>query len=366
MLTMKKIFVTKPYLPARESFQQKIDQIWANEHLTNQGPLLTDLETRLKDFLETPYFHFVTNGTLALQLALRAFDITSGEVITTPFSYVATTSSILWEGCTPVFVDIDPHSFCIDVSKVEAAITPRTRAIMAVHVFGYPCDVEALEDIAKRHNLKVIYDAAHAFGGNYKGKSLLSYGDAATCSFHATKVFHTIEGGCVITHDEKTHKKVGLLKSFGHIGDDHFCLGINAKASEFQAAMGLCNLADFSTIVKNRAQVAAWYDQYLPLETLQRPASPRDFEYNHAYYPVVFSSAELCTHVIDALTAENVIPRRYFFPSLNTLSYLKDHLPCPVSESIALRVLSLPFHAALEEEVVKKVSDIVKRVVNAQ
>lgn len=358
---MKKIFVTKPYLPDRVAFQEKIDRIWENEHLTNQGPLLTELETELKSFLRNPYFHFVTNGTLALQLALRAFDITSGEVITAPFSYVATTSSIMWEGCRPVFVDIDPKTFCIDVNKIEAAITPQTRAIMAVHVFGYPCDVEALEDIGRRYNLKIIYDAAHAFGADYKGKSLLSYGDAATCSFHATKVFHTIEGGCVISHDEQTHKKIGLLKSFGHIGDDHFCLGINAKASEFQAAMGQCNLKDFAKIIQDRAQVSTWYDQALPLEKLQRPFHPSDFSYNYAYYPVVFETPDICKQVIANLTAENIIPRRYFYPSLNTLPYVTNADPCPVSESLAMRVLSLPFYKELDEASVIRIADIIKR-----
>lgn len=360
---MKKIFVTRPYLPPQDQFSSYVDQIWKNQHLTNQGPLLTDLEAQLKAYLHVPHFLFLTNGTLALQLALRALDVTEGEVITTPFSYVATTSAILWERCTPVFVDIDPATFCIDPAKIEAAITPQTKAIMAVHVFGYPCDVEEIEAIAKKHQLKVIYDGAHAFGCMYQGRSLLSYGDIATCSFHATKVFHTIEGGCVIAQSQALHEKLGLLRSFGHIGDDHFELGINAKANEFQAAMGLCNLQAFPRIVAARREVAQAYDAALPLDRLQRPRHPQGFEYNYGYYPVVFETAEQCTLALEKLKAEDIIPRRYFYPSLNTLPYLKTTTPCPVSESVALRVLSLPYYVGLEAYEIKRIAAIIKAVV---
>src|SRR6185437_9557092 len=240
---MKKIHVTKSFLPPLNEYQEYLSKIWKSGQLTNQGPLLKEFETKVADYLGVHNFHFVANGTLALQVAKRALDITEGEIITTPFTYVATTSAILWERCKPVFVDIEPNTFCIDADKIEAAITSKTKAILPVHVFGFPCDVEKIEAIAKKHKLKVIYDGAHAFGVKLKGRPLLSYGDIATCSFHATKLFHTIEGGCVIVNDDKNlSDRLELIKHFGHFGDDHYMLGINAKASEFQAAMGLSNL----------------------------------------------------------------------------------------------------------------------------
>jgi dTDP-4-amino-4,6-dideoxygalactose transaminase len=357
---MKKTFVTKTYLPEKEKFQTYIDQLWQTGHITNNGPIMMKLEQELKDFLNIDHFQFVTNGTLALQIALRALDITDGDIITTPFSYVATTTSILWERCNPVFVDIDPSTFCIDPNKIEAAITNKTVAIMAVHVFGYPCAVEAIEDIAKRHGLKVIYDAAHAFGSVYKGKSLLDYGDIATCSFHATKVFHTIEGGAVICHDPKINQYIGLLKSFGHIGDEYFEMGINAKGSEFQAAMGLCNLADFADVQKKREAVAATYNSVLPLDKIGRPHIPADFKYNYAYYPVIFADAATRAEVTKQLNANNIFPRRYFYPSLNTLPYLRNTAPCPVSESIASRILCLPFFDALDDDTINNIARIIK------
>jgi len=202
------IYVTKSFLPPIKEYEAHLKKIWDGGQLTNQGPLLREFEEKVSNYLDVSNIHFVSNGTIALQIALRALDVTGGEVITTPFSYVATTSSILWERCEPVFVDIDPKTLCIDATKIEAAITDNTKAIMAVHVFGNPCDVEAIDVIAKKHNLKVIYDGAHAFGAKYKGKSLLDYGDISTCSFHATKLFHTIEGGAVIVRDAEVSKKI--------------------------------------------------------------------------------------------------------------------------------------------------------------
>lgn len=360
---MKKTFVTKTYLPEKQKFQNYIDQLWQSGHITNHGPLLMKLEQDLKDFLNVDHFHFVTNGTIALQIALRALDITDGDIITTPFSYVATTTSILWERCNPVFVDIDPQTFCIDPQKIEAAITRKTVAIMAVHVFGYPCAVEAIEDIAKRHGLKVIYDSAHAFGSVYKGKSVASYGDISTCSFHATKVFHTIEGGGIVCHDPKISQYIGLLKSFGHIGDEYFEMGINGKGSEFQAAMGLCNLDDFAEVQKKRAHVSQKYNEALPLNKIQRPYMPSEFQYNHAYYPAVFADAATRAEVTKQLNANNIYPRRYFYPSLNTLPYLRNTSPCPVSESIASRILCLPFFDTLEDETINSIARIVKSAV---
>lgn len=253
---LSKIYVTKSFLPSKEEYFAQIDDIWESCYLTNQGPKVQKLEAKLKEYLGVKHLQFLANGTVALQLALDGLDIKEGEVITTPFSYVATTSSILWERCTPVFVDIEPDNFTIDVAKVESAITPKTKAIMAVHVFGYACNVEEIERIAHKHNLKVIYDAAHAFGVKYKGTSLLNYGDISTLSFHATKLFHTVEGGAVIIKDDKINDKIELSKRFGHHYDDYRQLGINAKNSEFHAAMGLAIFPYIDNIIKARKEVS--------------------------------------------------------------------------------------------------------------
>jgi dTDP-4-amino-4,6-dideoxygalactose transaminase len=232
---------------------------------------------------------------------------------------------------------------------------------MAVHVYGNACDVEAIEDIAKRHNLKVIYDGAHAFGSVYKGRSLLDYGDVATCSFHATKIFQTIEGGAVITHSPELHEKMGLLRSFGHIADEHFCLGINAKASEFQAIMGLCALDDMPSVYERRAALTTVYDRALEGLPCQRPVFSDHLAYNHAYYAVAFETPERRASVQRALNNAGIFPRRYFYPSLNTLPYVPYHSSCPISESLAQRVLCLPFYVDLAHEDAERVAGIIRQ-----
>lgn len=348
----QKIFVTKSFLPPLEEYQKYISQIWATDILTNQGPLLKELEAKLSDFLDVDNFHYLANGTIALQLALNALDITEGEIITTPFSYVATTSSILWERCKPVFVDIEPSNFTIDADKIEQSITPNTKAIMAVHVFGYACNVEKIEEIAKKHNLKVIYDAAHAFGSKYKGKSLLSYGDISTCSFHATKLFHTVEGGACVVKDKNVSDKLELAKRFGHTGEDHFQLGINAKNSELHAAMGLANFPYIKQIIAERKSISLIYDELLP--KIQKPAQQESLEYNYAYYPVVFENEKQLLKVFEALSKENIFPRRYFYPSLNKLSYISGE-NCPISEDTSTRIACLPLYVGLGEENITKI-----------
>lgn len=351
------IYVTKTFLPPQAEYEQYLKRIWDSGLITNQGPLLQEFESAICNYLNIERFHFVSNGTVALQIALSAFDFDGGEVIVTPFSYVATVSSILWENFDPVFVDIEPETFCMDPSKIEAAITPNTKAILAVHVFGNPCDVEAIEAIASRHNIVVIYDAAHAFGVNYKGKSLLSYGDISTGSFHATKLFHTIEGGAVVVKDQKISEKIELIKRFGHNGDDHFMLGINAKASEFQAAMGLCNLKYHQ---KNLAARKATYDQYggnLP-SSIRTPVISRDTDYNYAYYPVLFKNEATMLAAKAKLEAERIFPRRYFYPSLNVLPYIESHQKCAVSEDIASRILCLPLYAGLNSSDIERICRI--------
>jgi dTDP-4-amino-4,6-dideoxygalactose transaminase len=353
------INVTKAYLPPLEQYVHYLEGIWERGWLTNNGPLVQRLEAELSSALSGAQVQFMSNGTIALQVAIKALELT-GEIITTPFSYVATTTAILWEGCEPIFVDIEQQTFCIDATKIEAAITPRTSAILATHVYGYPCDVLAIEDIARRHNLKVIYDGAHAFGVTvHGGRSLLSYGDITTCSFHATKLFHTSEGGAIITTNDALAKKVWLYKSFGHIGDEYFSLGINGKNSEFHAAMGLCNLPRVPDFIESRHQIADWYRDELAVLPLQYPSIPPDTEYNYAYFPIVFDSEARMQRVKDALGAHNINTRRYFYPSLNKLPY-HTGADCPVSEDISLRVLCLPFYQQLQHEQVQWICALIR------
>jgi len=354
------LFVTKSFLPDPKEYHKQLERIWKSGILTNDGPLGRELEAGLQEFLGVRYLKFTTNGTVVLQMALKALGIT-GEVITTPFSYVATTNAILWENCTPIFADISRDDFNIDPDKIEPLITDRTQAIMATHVYGNACQVERIQEIADRYNLKVIYDAAHTFGAQYKGCSILSYGDLSTCSFHATKVFHTVEGGCIVSHDEAMNQKLHYYRSFGHQGDNYYGIGINAKNSEFHAAMGLVMLPKVPELIAKRKKVSSWYDARLNFDRVTRPTLTPGMTYNYAYYPVVFESETVLKRVMAALETNEIIPRRYFYPSLNTLGFLPEasKQACPVSEDYALRVLSLPFHPELPEEEVERVSRII-------
>ncbi len=355
---MDRINVTKTFLPPIHEYEQYIEQIWSSSQVTNQGPLVLEFEALTKDYLGVENFHFVTSGTIALQIALKSLGIEEGEIITTPFTYVATTSAILWERCTPVFVDIDPDSFCIDPSKIEAAITNKTKAIMPVHVFGHPCDIEAIDSIARCHNLKVIYDGAQAFGVQYKGKQLLNNGDISICSFHATKLFHTIEGGCVIAKNAEVDSKLELMKRFGHNGYDHQMLGINAKSSEVNAAMGLCNLNYIDQNIQKRKKITELYNSLIG-QRLQRPKISKDTIYNYSYYPVIFDSEKKLLETEIRLNTQNIFPRRYFYPSLNKLRYLDGKQACAVSEDISKRILCLPIYPELKTSEVKRICETI-------
>lgn len=351
--------ITKTFLPPIKSYFKYIEKIWDSNQLTNQGPLLKQFETKLKKYLHVRHLHFVTNGTLALQLSIKALGIEDGEIITTPFSHVATTLSILWERCKPVFVDIEMDSFCIDADKIEKKITKKTKAILAVHIFGFPCNVEKIEAIAKKHGLKVIYDGAHAFGVKYKGKFLLDHGDISICSFHATKIFHTAEGGCIIPRSKKNDEELEIKKKSGYRGDNHCGLGTNAKASEFQAAMGLCNLEYVDEIIGSRKRIFDLYDKLLG-DTFARPKFAQGLEYNYSNYPIVFDSENEMKKAISKLNKENIFPKRYFYPSLNTLSYLKKRQKCPNSEYLSSRVLCLPLFGDLKKSKVERICKVVK------
>lgn len=356
---MERINVTKSFLPPFEEYEYHLKKIWKNTWLTNNGPLVRELEDKLRNELSVDYLLYTGNGTIALQIAIKALGI-SGEIITTPFSYCATTTSILWENCRPVFVDINDHDFNLNADLIEEAITPATTAIMATHVYGRPCDVQKIEAVAQKHNLKVIYDGAHAFGATLNGRSVLDYGDIATCSFHATKVFHTTEGGCIICHDEHAYDKLHKTRSFGHVEDNYYVIGVNGKNSEFHAAMGLANLPHLPEIIAHRKRVCELYDSKLNWDKLFKPYTKQeDFAYNYAYYPIVFENAETTNQVIKALNEENIFPRRYFYPSLNQLPYLEVQTSCPVSEKVAQNVLSLPLSHDTPDEVVELVAKII-------
>lgn len=358
------INVTKSYLPPIEEYIKRLEKIWASGWLTNNGEMVRELESKLAEYLGVPYIHYVSNGTIAIQIALRAMEI-QGEVITTPFSYVATTNSILWEHCQPVFVDIDARTLCIDPQKIEASITDRTQAILAVHVYGYPSDVDAIAAIAKKHNLKVIYDAAHAFGCTLNGSSLLNYGDLSTLSFHATKLFHTVEGGAIVAHTSQMADTINKIKSFGHLGDEYYTLGVNGKNSEFHAAMGLCVLPNVASIIQRRRAICEIYDTELNGLEISFSNIPENYQYNYAYYPVLFPNEGLLLAVKQALNTIQVNPRRYFYPSLNTLPFLQTKPSCPISEEISSRVLCLPLYDSLEKQDVVRISTLITEVLKS-
>lgn len=356
--------VTKPFLPPIEEYQSYIKDIWERQWLTNNGPLVNDLELKLKQYLGIKHLLYVTNGTIAIQIAIKALGL-KGEIITTPFSYVATTSSIVWEGCKPVFVDIDPETLNIDATKIEAAITERTSAILATHVYGNPCDIDAIQAIAEKYGLKVIYDAAHCFGTKYKGRSVFDYGDISTTSFHATKLFHTTEGGAVFTNNPDLLKKLAYMRNFGHSGPEEFAeVGINGKNSEFHAAMGLVNLNHITAVLQKRRELSAYYDQYMRHVNGFTPKIQDGTAYNYAYYPFVFESAELMQECYKKLAANNIFCRRYFFPSLADLPYVNKTTELPVCDSVSQRVLCFPLYHSLKLEDVHLIARLVLRFQN--
>lgn len=351
------INVTKANLPPLEMYNRYLERIWASGWLTNQGPLLLELENGLKDYLDVNYFQFVTNGTIALQLPLRALDLT-GEIITTPFSYVATTTSILWEHLTPVYADILPDTLCIDPDSIEQRITDKTTAILATHVYGIPCQIDRIADIAKKYNLKVIYDGAHAFGVKWKGQSIFKFGDVTTLSFHATKLFHTIEGGGIVCNNALLNDKIHLYKTFGHYMDDYFTMGINGKNSEFHAAMGLCNLPYVNEFIELRKKRYFLYRERLDCLDITFPIIDSSVDYNYSYFPIVLSNERKLLQLKATLAENGINTRRYFYPSLNTLPYVNSQY-CPVSENISLRVLCLPMYQDLLESDVDLISTLI-------
>ena len=361
--------VTKPFLPDRAKLNQYIDGIYERNWLTNNGPLVQELTQRLEGYLGVKNLLLVSNGTLALQIAYRALGIHEpkngqpAEAITTPFTFIATASSLKWEGIQPVFTDIDPNTWCLDPSKIEAAITKNTRALVPVHVFGNACDVERIAKIAETHQLKVIYDAAHAFGVKYQGESLLNHGDAATLSFHATKLFHAIEGGAIVFKRKEDLEQAKKLINFGIVGPESIEeLGINAKMNEFQAAMGLCVLDEIEANLQARKHVWHTYEKSLA-DRLQLQVLPETLEYNYAYFPMVFKSEAQALHVVAALKENGIQARRYFYPSLESVACLNAPAEQPISKDIASRILCLPIYASIANESLEKILSIVIEVI---
>jgi dTDP-4-amino-4,6-dideoxygalactose transaminase len=348
--------VTKPYLPNRDKLNQYIDGIYERNWLTNNGPLVQELTRRLEEYLGVENLLLVSNGTLALQIAYHTLGINlpvngkPAEAITTPFTFIATASSLKWDGIEPVFADIDPESWCLDPNNIEAAITENTRAIVPVHVFGNACDVEAINGIAQKHSLKVIYDGCHAFGVKYKGESLLKHGDAATLSFHATKLFHTGEGGAIVFKRKDDLERAKKMINFGITSPEIIEeLGINAKMNELQAAMGLCVLDEIQQNLQAREEIWNYYKKSLE-KLVQLQARSPQLAYNCAYFPAVFKSEKQAMKVASDLKKSGILVRRYFYPSLESVQILGVTQKKNVSTDIASRVLCLPIFAGLSSE----------------
>lgn len=362
------IFVTRTKLPPIHRYYKYLQEIWANNWVTNNGQLVQELELKLRDYLKVYNLALVTNATLALQMAFKSLDITDGEVITTPFTFAASTNVILWEKLKPVFADIDPETFNINPEEIEKKITKNTRAILAVHVYGNPCAVDRIKEIALKHNLKVIYDAAHAFGVECNGSSVLNHGDVSVLSFHATKVFNTIEGGALISPNQDLDNKHRLIRNFGIVNEEKVVFpGINAKMNEFQAAMGLCNIQTVNKDIRSRDKI---YHLYLiRLEKIkglkfQKLTASR---YNYSYMPVVFSDKKHRDLVYDRLKENGIHARKYFYPLTSNMDYFDETektkfcQDLPVAKHVSDRILCLPLFAELTKETVEKVIEIISR-----
>lgn len=365
----RKILVTRSSMPSYEEYIEMIKPIWDSAWLTNMGDFHKRLEKELKDYLNCNNLVLFVNGHMALEMAIQALELT-GEVITTPFTFASTTHAIVRNGLTPVFCDINPADYTMDVDMIEELITDKTTAIIPVHVYGNICDVERIDAIARRHNLKVIYDAAHTFGEQYKGRSVAEFGDASIFSFHATKVFNTIEGGAVTFRQQWMAHRLNCLKNYGIVDQDHVVwVGGNAKMNEFQAAMGLCNLRHLDTEIARRKNVVERYNDNLEaLPGVRLPSYKSGLTPNYAYYPVVFDGFNADRdQVYDRLAEHNIYPRKYFYPLTSDFQCFSGRFSSqstPVASYIARRVLTLPCYADLSLEEVDRVCGIIREMQN--
>lgn len=356
----KPIYVTQPSLPPLNEYVRILEGVWERGILTHNGPMVQQLEKELMAYLNVKNLVAVTNGTIAIQLAIRALDL-KGEIITTPFTWIATVSAIIWEKCTPVFVDADPDTFNIDPQKIEEKITDKTSAILPVHVFSNPCDVNAIQKIADKYDLKVIYDAAHAMCVNYNGKSILEYGDISATSFHATKIFQSGEGGACITNDHQLFERLRRLRFFGHdekkdIVDE----GINGKMTEIHASLGLASLKWLDDVLRDRREK---YELYMDLLSKSGFIKFQKFQpdsYNYSYMPVLFEDEKQMLAAADKLNNHNIYPRRYFYPALNTIKYLSIDDNFPVAEDLASRILCLPLFYTLKKKDIEYICRLIK------
>lgn len=364
------IYVTQPLLPDLQDFIPYLEQIWQNKILTNGGPFHVQLEQALCDYLGVKYISLFANGTLALMTALQSLRV-AGEVITTPYSFVATAHSLLWNGIKPVFVDIDPHSLNLDPAKIEAAITPHTSAIMPVHCYGRPCDVKRIEEIADNYGLKVIYDAAHAFGVRYQGGSVLNYGDLSVISFHATKIFNTFEGGAIVCPDAKTKKHIDRLKNFGFVDEVTVAApGINGKMSEINAAFGLLQLKGIDAARQQRSAIDARYRKNLAaVDGIACLPECVDEMTNHAYFPILVQPAYGMQRdqLYQTLREHEIFARRYFYPLISDFPMYRGmpssaHANLPVARQVAAQVICLPIYPGLSDAQIDSISDIIARV----
>jgi len=356
----KPVFVTAPALAPLEDYCELLKGVWESGILTHNGPLVQKFEKELEKELGISQLVAVTNGTIALQTAIRALGL-KGEIITTPFTWIATVSAIQWEGCIPVFADIDRETLNISPEEIRKKITGDTVAIMPVHVFGNPCDIDAIEEIAREFNLKVIYDAAHAVGSTWKGRSILDCGDITATSFHATKILNTAEGGACITRDAGLFEKLRRIRFFGHNEEKEVVdEGLNGKMTEVHAALGLVDLAIFPEILADRKRKYGMYIQGLssiPGLSFQKVKEPGT---NYSYFPVIFESEQRVAGITEKLKKQNIHPRRYFYPSVNGYSRIVPHSPMPVSEDVSARILCLPLSYGIPDETIREIIQIIK------
>lgn len=363
------INITKSDLPEIKKYIGYLEKIWASRWLTNNGEFVQLLENKLAEYLKVKNIILISNGTLALQLALKALDV-KGEVITTPFTFVATTNVILWEGATPVFADIDSETYNIDPTDVEKKITDKTSAILAVHVYGNPCHIEKLQEIADKYKIKLIYDAAHAFTVEYKNQSVLNYGDISTLSFHATKLFHTIEGGAIVVESEELSGKLKLLRNFGIKSEEEVILsGTNAKMNEFQAAMGLCNLENIEEKIHHRKIIYNYYKKELAITNVKFQKIIAS-KYNYSHMPMLFQNKMKRDEVYSKLIKNGIKPRKYFYPLTSDFNYFKvegtdiiKKNELKIANYISDRILCLPLYPDLDIEIVEKIVSRIKKIV---
>lgn len=366
MKDKKPILVTQPFMPPLEEMTAYMEKIWESKWLTNNGQFHKELEQKLADYLGVPHVCLFANGTLALLTALQALDI-KGEVITTPYTFVATSNALIWNNITPVFVDVEDEFCNLDPQKIEEAITDKTAAIMPVHVYGNPCDDVAIQKIATKHNLKVIYDAAHAFGVKENGESVLNYGDLSVLSFHATKVFNTFEGGAIICHTEEMKRHIDDLKNFGFRGETQVILpGINGKMNEVQAAMGLVQLKHFEVILEKRRAIYAYYNEALEQVTGIACIEPKaSVEHNASYFPIFITSAYPISRddVYNKLKEHNIFARRYFYPlvpDFEAYQQIGEVAELPIAREKSNQVICLPIYPDLDMDDVKKIIQLIK------